>query len=98
MIADQNTNLVLVADTLDREFSAISSGLRAILECQEIPLRTIPGTRSIWCRDYMPIQVSEDRFVQFRYAPDYLVGKYRQLREDGAIGPTFRLIQDCVRS
>lgn len=46
----------------------------------------------------MPIQVSEDRFVQFRYAPDYLSGKYRHLRADGEIGPTLPFIKDCVRS
>ena len=56
------------------------------LEHHGIPLRTIPGTQDIWCRDYMPIQVAEDRFVQFRYAPDYLGGQYRHLRADGRSG------------
>jgi len=32
----------------------------------------IRGTRDIWCRDYMPIQVGRRNFVQFEYHPDYL--------------------------
>ena len=58
----------------------------------------IPGTKDIWCRDYLPIQVSENRFVQFRYAPDYLTGKYRHLRADGEIGSTLPFMKNCVRS
>ena len=75
MIAEQETNVVFVADTLEREFPAVYFGLKDILGGHDIPLRTIPRTRSIWCRDYLPIQVSEDRFIQFRYTPDYLAGK-----------------------
>jgi agmatine/peptidylarginine deiminase len=98
MIADRDTNVVFVADTLPRRFPTISSGLQAILAEHGIPLRTIPGTRDIWCRDYMPIQVAEDRFVQFRYAPDYLGGKFRHLRADGEIGPALAWLGDCRRS
>ena len=71
----------------------MSSGLEEILGRDDIPLLTIPGTRSIWCRDDLPIQVSEGRFVQFRYAPDYLTGKHRYLRADGKFGPTLPFIK-----
>jgi hypothetical protein len=73
MIADHETNVVYVADTLERRFPTVHDGLKLILEQYGIPFRIIPGTRDIWCRDYMPIQVSENRFVQFKYAPDYLI-------------------------
>lgn len=33
------------------------------------------GELSIWARDYMPVQVSDRRFVQFTYSPDYLNAK-----------------------
>lgn len=98
MIADHQTNTVFVADTLEPQFPEVFHGLKAILDRHGIPLGIIPGTRSVWCRDYMPIQVTENRFVQFRYAPDYLTGKYRHLRADGEIGPTLALIENCVRS
>ncbi len=32
----------------------------------------LEGTKDIWCRDYMPVQVTKDTFVQFTYNPDYL--------------------------
>jgi agmatine deiminase len=98
MIADHQTNTVFVADTLEQRFPEVFRGLRTILEPHGIPLGIIPGTRDIWCRDYLPIQVAADRFVQFRYAPDYLTGKHRHLRADGEIGPTLPWAKNCVRS
>ena len=98
MIADCDTNVVFVADTLEPRFPEIYRGLKSILTEHGIPLRTIPGTRDIWCRDYLPVQVAEDRFIQFHYAPDYLTGKYRHLRADGEIGPTLPWVRNCVRS
>jgi agmatine deiminase len=98
MIADSETNVVYVADTLEPRFAAVFRDLKIILESRGIPLRVIAGTRDIWCRDYMPIQVAEERFVQFRYTPDYLTGKYRRLRADGEIGPKLPWVKNCVRS
>jgi agmatine deiminase len=98
MIADHETNVVFVADTLEPRFPEVFQGLQRILHDHGIPLRIIPGTREVWCRDYMPIQVAEDRFVQFRFAPDYLTGKYRHLRADGEIGPTLAWVKNCVNS
>jgi agmatine deiminase len=39
-----------------------------------VPIEIIAGTADIWCRDYMPIQLGQDRFCQFVYAPNYLRG------------------------
>jgi agmatine deiminase len=98
MIADHETNVVFVADTLERRFPAVYGGLKTILSEHGILFRTIPGTRDVWCRDYMPVQVAEDRFVQFRYAPDYLTGKYRHLRADGLIGAGLPFMRNCELS
>lgn len=98
MIADHETNVVFVADTLEPRFPEVFQGLREILADHGVPFGVIPGTRDIWCRDYMPIQVRNDRFVQFRYAPDYLSGRYRHLRSDGKIGLTLPWVQNCVQS
>ena len=98
MIADHETNVVFVADTLEPRFPEVFQGLREILADHGIPFGVIPGTRDIWCRDYMPIQVGNDRFVQFRYAPGYLRGRYRHLRRDEEIGSTLPWVQECVRS
>ena len=98
MIADSDSNVVFVADTLGRNFPAVYQRLASILREHDVPLRTIPGTLAVWCRDYLPVQVAGDRFVQFRYAPDYLIGKYRPLRADGRIGPKLTWLKACLRS
>ncbi len=98
MIADSDTNVVFVAGSLERRFPTVYRGLASILSGHAIPLRTIQETRQVWCRDYMPIQVAEDGFVQFRYGPDYLTGKYRHLRADGEIGPKLPWLAGCLRS
>lgn len=98
MIADGDSNVVFVADSLGRNFPEIHGKLDAILRYHDIPMRTISGTRQVWCRDYMPIQVADGRFVQFRYAPDYLVGRYRHLRADGEIGSKFPWVESHIRS
>jgi agmatine/peptidylarginine deiminase len=38
-------------------------------------------TRDIWARDYMPIQTLKDKFVEFRFDPDYLQGTETERRE-----------------
>ena len=40
------------------------------LNWEQIPCAHAP--QHVWVRDYMPVQVSRDRFIQFRYEPDYL--------------------------
>jgi agmatine deiminase len=81
LIPDDQTTTVYVSDLLVERHPQIEHHLRAALGSR---LRIIPGTKDIWCRDYMPVQTEAGRFVQFRYRPDYLEG-YPELRtENGA--------------
>ena len=72
MIAEWDTNTLFVSDLLEKKYPALVAPLRAILI--GVPIEIIPGTADIWCRDYMPVQIDQDRFCQFVYAPDYLRG------------------------
>jgi hypothetical protein len=47
MIADSESNVVFVADSLERKFPGVHRGLASILAEHAIPLRTIPGTRDV---------------------------------------------------
>lgn len=38
----------------------------------EVKVRFLKGTRDIWCRDFMPVQIYGNRFVSYEYTPDYL--------------------------
>lgn len=44
------------------------------LDENEIIYEFLPNTKDIWAIDYMPIQIG-NKFIQFRYDPDYLKGK-----------------------
>lgn len=70
MVADSLRH-VYVSRLLCTRHPDVWHGLRAVLGAR---LRTIAGTKDIWCRDYMPVPVGRDRFVQFKYSPDYLRG------------------------
>jgi agmatine deiminase len=72
MLTDSQTNFVYVADTLPEKLPAFATRFLDSLRANGIPFGLIPGTRDIWAKDYMPIQVSECRFVHFTYNPDYL--------------------------
>ena len=75
MISDFDVNFVYFSDLLPKRFPNEFIALISILEKLEIEYGLLPNTKDIWCRDYMPIQVSENKFVSFRYEPDYLLNK-----------------------
>ena len=46
------------------------------LKEHNIPYGVLDNTKDIWCRDYMPIQIDNDRLIYYRYNPDYLQTPY----------------------
>lgn len=55
--------------------------MTSVLDKHDIKYDYLEKTRDIWCRDYMPIQVSETEFIEYRYDPDYLQGIEDDTRE-----------------
>lgn len=78
MITNYETNKVCFAQGLSSAvFENAANSLVSALHDSHVNWAKIPCTHSpqhIWVRDYMPVQVSRDRFIQFRYEPDYLMG------------------------
>lgn len=70
MIAEWETKTLFVSDLLEEREPALVASLQSALE--GVPIDFIPGTADIWCRDYMPIQLDQDHFCQFVYAPDWI--------------------------
>lgn len=66
---------VYMSALLKERHQATYERLIAILDKHGIPYALLEGTRDIWCRDYMPVQTSGGKLVQFRYDPSYLNGK-----------------------
>lgn len=75
MISEDQTNMLYLADCLPVKFPQFYSRFNHLLKTQGIQLNLLPGTKDVWVRDYMPVQTSADRFIQFRYDPDYLKPK-----------------------
>jgi agmatine deiminase len=73
MITDSETNLLYLANSLRKEkYSAFLDRFEKVLKKYSINYDFLPNTKDIWAKDYMPIQISIDKFVQFTYNPDYL--------------------------
>jgi len=72
MVSNPQPNLLYLADSLPVKFPSSFKRLDILLTRLNIEWRFLPGTKDIWARDYMPIQIDKDKFVQFIYDPGYL--------------------------
>lgn len=72
MISDNQTNFLYLADLLPVKYSVFYNSLEEILVSRDIPFGLLPGTKDIWARDYMPVQIDDQMFLQFTYNPGYL--------------------------
>ena len=88
-------NLVFVSDRLGLGHPGLVDGLRGTLAAHGIAMKEIGGTRDVWCRDYMPVQVGGGEFVRFRYAPDYLRGHEHLITAPGDVAPVPE-VERCV--
>jgi agmatine deiminase len=71
MITDSQTNIVFFSSLLKTRFPSLWDKIEPLIKDRNIDFHFIENTRNIWCRDYMPIQVGENQYVQFLYFPDY---------------------------
>ena len=75
MITDNQTNTVFFSDLLPKKCPILSQHITEVLETKGIRYSYLSETNDIWCRDFMPIQIAEDRFVSYKYTPNYLQDK-----------------------
>jgi len=75
MITDNLTNAVYFSDLLPKKCPTLNQHLVKALDENWIRYAYLSETKDIWCRDFMPIQVAEDRFVSYKYTPNYLQDK-----------------------
>ena len=77
-ITDNRTDKVYISSLLNTVRGTLDKEIRSKLKEDILKYGGSNGslllnTRDVWVRDYMPVQVSKDRFIQFRYEPDYLM-------------------------
>ena len=75
MITDFQTTKVYFSSWLPETCPKLWDALHSVLHKMNIDHAFISNTADIWCRDYMPIQVTTDEIVAYKYWPDYLVNK-----------------------
>ena len=78
MITDNLTNAVYFSSLLPEKCLVLNAHITEALQKRGIVYGYLPGTKDIWCRDYMPIQIEREHFVQYKYTPDYLQDKNRR--------------------
>ena len=85
MIHDNCCNRVFFSALLRDRCPITFNGLTEVLDKHEVPWSLLEGTKDIWCRDYMPIQILPDQFMGYDYHPDYLLqtAKDRTTISDG---------------
>lgn len=76
MIIDSETNKLFLADCLPRKQPKFFQRFEKVLKECDIQPHFLTDTKDIWAVDYMPIQISKNKFIQFEYNPNYLNTTY----------------------
>ena len=78
MVTDRLTDTVYFSEWALRDFPTPISNICDLLAKHGTKYGFLRHTKDYWCRDYMPIQVDETKFIQYTYAPDYLQNKIKR--------------------
>lgn len=68
-----------------RKFVLFFNKLISAIKSNEVEIHFLENARDIWCRDYMPVQIGKDQFVQFSLTKDYYQKKDELQRTDLAL-------------
>lgn len=77
------TNTVYFSNTLPEEFPQEFQQLSKIITDSGYKVKLLVGSEDFYCRDFMPVQVAKNDFVQFVFRPEaYLKGEELQYLTD----------------
>ena len=98
MTTDIQTNVVFFSDLLPKQCPLLYEHIHKTLIDNNIEYNILKNTKSIWCRDYMPVQAAGKHFVFYNYNPDYLQTPYyrRTITEVNRIDGIDSLRQEWV--
>jgi len=69
MITDGLCNTLYFSNTIINDFPEIVNEMVKIIQNHGYRVKVLDETDDYWCRDYMPIQLTNKEFVQFIYLP-----------------------------
>jgi agmatine/peptidylarginine deiminase len=75
MITDNLTNAVYFSGLLPEKCPVLNAHITEAIQQHGVSYAYLSGTKDIWCRDFMPLQIEENRFVFYKYTPNYLQDK-----------------------
>ena len=78
MLPDSLTNTIFLSEWLPEVCPTLYQNLTKVLKDNAVRYRILGNTNDIWCRDFMPIQTDEKRFVFYQYNPDYLQAMHKR--------------------
>ena len=79
---DKDTDYVYISDKLKVFYPGTYRRLIRLFDKMSIGWGEIAGTKDIWVRDFMPVQLTRNRFLVYDYCPDYLTGSDRDYLTD----------------
>lgn len=77
-VYDWDTNFVFISEKLKSFDPVFHEDLISLFETMDIEYGYLPNTKDIWCRDYMPIQLTQNNFLGYKYEPDYLKNSFHK--------------------
>lgn len=73
LLTDINSNIVYFSEWV-KDFTCYDAIIEK-LNKHQIKYGFLPHTKDYWVRDFMPIQISDSEFIQYKYNPNYLQKK-----------------------
>ena len=71
----RNDDIVFLSPWLKKSCLDFFSCFTSLLDNLLIEWHFLPSTNDIWCRDFMPLVLDDNRLLLYRYYPDYLLKK-----------------------
>ena len=71
----RNDEIVFLSPWLEETFPDFFCRFTSLLDELLIEWHFLPETNDIWCRDFMPLVLDDNRLLLYRYYPDYLLKK-----------------------
>ena len=83
MVNESESDKLFITDLLLSHYQIIAETITDICNLHNIEVSVVSNAKDYWCRDFMPLQVNKNKFVQFVFDPTYYKSKkYSHLKTD----------------
>jgi len=79
LLTDYQSDIVFFSKFI-KEYQCWPSLSESLIK-ENIKYAFLPSTKDIWVRDFMPLQIYENLFIQYKYCPNYLINEKEYLTQ-----------------